>query len=53
VASGKTYHEDRVFPSKVEAIAFGRAEIERMRADIAKRQAAIEKKVAALDKAEA
>lgn len=51
--TGKPYNENDLFASKQDAIAAGRAEIEKMEADLAKRRTNLDKRIAALDKAEA
>lgn len=50
--SGKLYQRCQIHPTKAEAIAFGRSEVERMRADLKKKQDSLDAKVSALDKAE-
>ncbi len=52
-AKGTGYHSDKLHATKREAIAAGRAEIEKMETDLAKRRANLDKRIAALDKAEA
>lgn len=49
---GKRYGVQQMHETKEQAIAVGRAEIERLRADIAKRTETMCKRIAALDKAE-
>jgi len=51
-SDGKSYHFEKLHPSKGAAIAAGRELIEKARADIAKRQDTMNKRIVALDKAE-
>lgn len=51
-AKGKCCAVGAMYDTQEQAIAFGRAEVERQRADIAKRTDNMNKRIAALDKAE-
>lgn len=52
-STGTHHHEEKLFQSKSEAVAFGREQISKLEADLAKRRVSLDKRIAALDKASA